>query len=203
MRSFVVAGLMVVCSGACVHAPCPCAEQTRGATSLAPVQPTPGRAEAMVKLSFMRGVWAGSAEGTDRAGPYKVKQVERVGPMLGGDILVIEGRGYRDDGSTGFNAFAVVSYDPRAQKYEMRSYAQGNAGTFELKLTDHGYVWEVPAGPNAIVRFTATIEGDRWREVGEYIASGQPPRQTVEMDLKKVGDTDWPLGNPVPPSVIP
>jgi hypothetical protein len=156
----------------------------------------------MAKLAFMRGVWAGPATGSGPGGErYRVTQTERVGPMLGGDILVIEGRGYAEDGSTGFNAFAVVSWDPRADRYEIRSYAQGRAGTFELRLTADGYVWEVPAGPGAVVRFTATIRGDTWREIGEYVAGDRPPVQTLEMDLRRVGDTDWPLGTPIPPSV--
>jgi hypothetical protein len=132
-----------------------------------------------------------------------VTQTERMGPLLGGDIVVVEGRGYSADGSTAFNAFGVVSFDPRAQKYELRSYAQGQAGTFELKLTADGFVWEVPAGPDAIVRFTATVKDKRWREVGEYIARGKPPVQTFEMNLTRVGDTDWPLTAPISPSVAP
>lgn len=171
------------------------------APAVPPVQPTPALANAMAKLGFMRGVWAGPGTGTlPGGGRYSVTQTERMGPMLGGDIIVIEGRGYRDDGSTGFNAFAVVSWDPRAERYEIRSYAQGHAGTFELKLTADGYNWEVPAGPGAVTRFTATIKGDTWREVGEYVAGDRPPVPTFEMSLRRVGDTDWPLGAPIPPS---
>lgn len=168
----------------------------------APVKPTPGLVQPMAKLSFMRGIWAGPAKGTGPDGkPYSITQTERMGPMLGGDIVVVEGRGYRADGSTGFNAFGVVSYDPETKKYELRSYAQGMAGTFELKLTADGYTWEIPAGPNAIIRFTATIKGDHWREVGEYIAQGKPGVQTFEMNLVRVGATDWPLTTPVSPDV--
>jgi hypothetical protein len=168
-----------------------------------PVKPTPALSAPMARLAFMRGVWAGPAKGTTPDGkPYTVTQTERVGPMLGGDIVVIEGRGYLTDGSTGFNAFGVVSFDPRSQRYELRSYAQGMAGTFELKLTADGYVWEIPAGPDAIIRFTATVKDRHWREVGEYIAKGKPPVQTFEMNLARVGDTDWPLTTPISPSVV-
>jgi len=167
-----------------------------------PVTPTPALVKPMAKLSFMRGIWAGPAKGTGPDGkPYSITQTERMGPMLGGDIVVVEGRGYRADGTTGFNAFAVAAYNPETSKYELRSYAQGMAGTFELKLTTDGYTWEIPAGPNAIIRFTATIKGDHWREVGEYIAQGKPGVQTFEMNLVKVGDTDWPLTTPVSPDV--
>jgi hypothetical protein len=168
--------------------------------SVDPVKPTPGMVEPMNKLAFMRGVWRGRATGTLPDGStYSVTQNERMGPMLGGDIVVIEGRGYRDDGTTGFNAFAVVSWDPRAATYQIRSYAQGQAGTFDLRLITDGYVWEIPAGPNAKIRFTATVKDNRWREVGELLVEDQPPRQTFEMNLERVGDTDWPIGTPIPP----
>jgi hypothetical protein len=165
----------------------------------APVEPTPALAPAMAKLGFMRGVWRGPAEGVglDRK-PYKVMQTERMGPLLGGDIVVVEGRGYRDDGTTGFNAFAVVSWNPNASKYELRSYAQGMSGTFDFELTADGYVWKVPAGPDAIIRFTATVSSEKWREIGEYIAGDSPPMKTFEMNLVRVGDTDWPAAKPVP-----
>ena len=34
----------------------------------------------------------------------------------------------------------------------------GYSGIFPLRLTDDGYVWEVPAGPGAIIRYTAVIQ---------------------------------------------
>lgn len=186
---------------ACTHAPKAAAPAT---PALPQVSPTPGRAAAMDRLSFMRGVWAGTASGMTPDGhPYKVTQVERMGPMLGGDVIVIEGRGFRDDKSTAFNALAVVSWDPRAQRYEMRSYAQGMAGTFELKPTPDGYTWEFPAGPGAVMRYTATVCNGLWHEIGEYIAGSQPPRKMFEMNLKRVGDSDWPLVTPVGPEVAP
>jgi hypothetical protein len=164
------------------------------------VTPTAELATGMAKLSFMRGVWRGPASGMNPDGTrYEVTQTERMGPMLGGDVIVIEGRGYEADGSTGFNAFAVVSWNPHTQKYELRSYAQGQAGTFELVPTADGYTWEIPAGPNAKIQYTATVKNDHWREVGEFVAGGQPPAKIFEMNLDRVGDTDWPLGTPVPP----
>jgi hypothetical protein len=165
-----------------------------------PVKPSPHLADKMAKLGFMRGVWRGPASGTTPDGKaFTVTQTERMGPMLGGDVIVIEGRGYQADGTTGFNAFAVVSWNQYANKYELRSYAQGQSGTFDLKLTDTGYIWEVPAGPKAVMRFTATVGKDTWKEVGELIAEGKPAVKSFEMNLKKVGDTDWPLGTPVSP----
>jgi hypothetical protein len=166
-----------------------------------PVKPTPELAAAMQKLSFMRGVWRGPATGVTETGKaYAVTQTERMGPMLGGDVVVVEGRGYNDDGTTGFNAFAVVSYDPGTSKYELRSYAMGRSGTFELTPTGDGYVWTIPAGPDAMIRYTAHVTATTWQEIGEYVAGSAPPQKMFEMNLTKVGDTDWPLGMPILPS---
>ncbi|HEU4615002.1 MAG TPA: hypothetical protein VFS15_23080 [Kofleriaceae bacterium] len=198
----VTAFLFVACShGSGTPALAPAATPTPAATpAVAPVSPTQSMVEPMAKLSFMRGVWRGQATGRNPDGSsYAVTQTERMGPMLGGDIIVIEGRGYKDDGSTGFNAFAVVSWNAHAQKYELRSYAQGQSGTFDLVPTADGYVWEIPAGPNATIKYTATVKDNHWREVGEYVAGDQPPAKIFEMNLERVGDTDWPLGTPVPP----
>jgi hypothetical protein len=170
------------------------------AASVAQAGPAEDRKAAMAKFGFMRGVWAGPATGSNPDGSkYAVRQTERMGPMLGGDVVMVEGHGYKDDGSTGFNALGIVSWDARAGKYEFRSYAQGYAGTFEIRPTDDGYVWEIPAGP-MVLRYTATVKDGHWREVGERIMPGKPSVQIFEMNLTKVGDTDWPAGNPVPMS---
>ena len=191
-----IAPLLLVSAVACSHSSAPAAPAAPAAPPA--VQASPHLAPAMAKLGFMRGVWIGKASGTTPTGEhYEVTQTERMGPMLGGDIVVIEGRGYKPDGTTGFNAFAVASWNPQTQKYELRSYAQGYAGTFDLTLTADGYTWEVPAGRDAVMKFTATVTGNHWREVGEYVAAGQPPVKSFEMNLDRTGETDWPLGTPV------
>ena len=184
----------------CPVAATPVAPTSPTAAVVGPVTPTPALVGPMAKLAFMRGVWRGPASGVspDRS-HYEVTQTERMGPMLGGDVIVIEGRGYKADGSTGFNAFAVVSYDPATQKYAMASHAQGQAGVFELKPTNTGYTWDIPAGPGATIHYEATVTSTTWHEVGAYTADGKPPVPMFEMNLTKVGDTDWPLATPIAP----
>lgn len=151
-------------------------------------------------LEFMFGEWVGKASGVapDRT-PYSITQTERVGPMLDGDIVVIEGRGYSAKGETAFNAFAVVSKSGPDGAWEMRSYTGGRAGTFPFELTPSGYVWSTPAGPNAIVQYTATFDGESWSQIGEYIVEEAEPIQVFQMSLRRVGDSDWPAANPVAP----
>lgn len=150
-------------------------------------------------LEFMFGEWVGSASGYSQDGPFELTQTERVGPMLDGDAVVIEGRGYSDTGETVFNAFAIVSRTGPGDSWEMRSYTQGRAGTFPFELTENGYIWSVPAGPNARMIYTAVFDGDTWTQVGEYTPAEGPVRQTFQMNLMRTAKTDWPSGNPVSP----
>ena len=165
-----------------------------------PADPAPriaAQVEAMKALAAMDGVWRGPAWTLTPVGRREVTQTERIGPLLGGAIKVLEGRGYNPDGSTGFNAFGVISYEPTSKTYSLHSYAQGQAGDFKLTPTADGYVWEIPAGPMTI-RYTAVIKGDAWREIGERVMAGQPPMQFFEMNLKRVGDSAWPAAGAIP-----
>ena len=115
-----------------------------------------------------------------------------------GSVKVIEGRGYRADGSIGFNALAVISYDPASRSYSMNSHALGFSATFPLQVTANGFSWERPAGPNATIRYTTRIENGTWHEIGEHIAAGRAPARVFEMTLTRIGDSDWPAAGAVP-----
>jgi hypothetical protein len=154
---------------------------------------------AMARIAHLDGIWRGPAWSLTPAGRREVIQTERIGPLLDGNVKVIEGHGYLADGTTGFNALGIISFDPATSAYTLHSYAQGYSGDFPLRITDTGYVWEIPGGPGAIIRYTATITGNQWREIGERIAGEAPPMQIFEMNLTRVGDTSWPAGDPVPP----
>ena len=154
--------------------------------------------QALAPLAWMDGQWRGEARSTGMDGQvHVVTQTERIGPLLDGTIKLIEGRGYNADGSTGFNAFAVLSYDPAQQRFHFRSHAMGQSGDFDFRTSERGYVWEIPAGP-ATLRYTATLEDGVWHEIGERIVPGAAPVQFFEMTLHRIGDSAWPAGNAVP-----
>lgn len=155
--------------------------------------------EGMAPLAYMNGVWKGPATITLPSGEtHTITQTERVGPFLDGSLKVMEGRGYESDGRVGFNAFSVISYDSGARTYTMRSYAQGFHGDFVITPTADGFVWEIPAGPTTM-RYTAVIKDGKWREVGDRIAPGRPPVRFYEMNLVRVGDSDWPGAGAISP----
>lgn len=147
---------------------------------------------AMSLLDWMDGQWRGEARVRTPDGEHVIVQTERAGSMLDGAVKVVEGLGINPDGSVGFNALAVISFDPSTGQYAFRSYAQGYAGTFPVTVWENQYVWQTPAGPGAIIRYTAKLENGRWHEVGERIADGQEPQPVFEMTLERTGDTSWP-----------
>ncbi len=158
-----------------------------------------GQRQAMAPLSYMDGVWRGTAWTLLPSGTkHTITQTERIGPFLDGSVKVIEGRGYDPDGKVTFNAFGTISVDPATGAFTLHSYAMGQVGDFELKPTADGYTWEIPAGP-VTLRYTAVIQAGTWREVGDRIVPGKEPVRFFEMNLKRVGDTNWPAGGAVPP----
>jgi hypothetical protein len=157
--------------------------------------------QAMLQLSFMDGIWRGPAWTILPSGEkHTVTQTERIGPFLDGAVKVIEGRGYDDEGKVSFNALGTVSYDPSQRVFTLHSYAMGMAGDFRLTPRENGsgYVWEIPAGPMT-VRYTAVVKEGVWKEVGDRIQEGKNPVRFFEMELKRIGDTDWPAAGAIPP----
>ena len=154
--------------------------------------------EAMAPLARMDGVWRGPAWSINAGHRRELMQTERIGTFLGGSVRVIEGRGYNTDGTVGFNALGIISFNAATSSYTISSWAQGRSGVFPFRPTADGYAWEVAAGPGITIRYTATINGDSLREVGHLIAGEAPPVQIFEMNLRRVSDTDWPAAGAVP-----
>ena len=155
--------------------------------------------EAMLRLAFMDGVWRGPAWTILPSGEkHSITQTERIGPMLDGSVKVIEGKGYDPDGKVTFNAFATISFDVATKVYTMHSNAMGRVGDFVVTPTPDGFTWEIPAGP-ATIRYSAIVKDGTWHEVGDRVVSGQEPVRFFDMNLRRVGDTDWPAAGAISP----
>lgn len=155
--------------------------------------------EAMTTFAFMDGVWRGPATTVRPSGDkHAITQTERIGPLLGGTVKVIEGRGYEPDGKTTFNALGIISYNVATKTYSMRSYAMGFSGDFVVQRTSDGFTWEIPAGP-VTIRYNAIVKDGTWTEVGDRIVPGKDPVRFFEMNLRRVGDSDWPGAGAIAP----
>jgi hypothetical protein len=154
--------------------------------------------EAMAKLARMDGIWRGPAWTLLASGEkHTVTQTERVGSLLDGTVKAVEGRGYDAEGKTTFNAFATLSFNPATGAYTLHSHAMGSVGDFTLTPTAEGFTWEIPAGP-MVIRYTATLQGGTWKEVGDRILPGKEPVRFFEMTLQRLGDCAWPAAGAVP-----
>lgn len=176
----------------------PLAALITGLAGPAVAQPreTGSLAEHLAPLEKMHGEWRGTATVYSPEGATTLVHTERVGPMLKGDILIVEGLAYNEGGEPEFNAFGIISYDPHQDAYAIRAYTGGYGATYPLTLTETGYEWSVPAGPDAKVHYVATIEGDEWTETGTYIR-GDQEFPTISFTVKRVGETDWPAAGQV------
>lgn len=150
--------------------------------------PAPAGPKAGESFAFLTGRWTG--EGWIQMGPqrYAFRQTERVAPMLDGSIMTIEGKGVdpADPKVVHHHAFAILSWNPEAQRYDFRSYAGGRAGTYAARLISPGsFVWEIDM-PGGRIRYTAKVEGNRWVEDGEIKRGDADWRPFFHMELKRV-----------------
>ena len=139
-------GLLVALSAPASH-PAESQEPEAGETSSAEEV-----RQAMAALPDFEGRWKG--EGWIRRGPqepHPFLSEEIVETRLDGQILLIEGihHSKEDPSRKVLHAFAVLSYDPEADRYRFRSHtAEGRGGDFKGRLEDGAFIWghEVPAG---------------------------------------------------------
>lgn len=159
----------------------------------APSASTAVQPKAGEDFAFLTGTWTGEAWVQMGDQRYTFQQMERVAAHLDGTILLLEGRGSdsADPGRSLFNAFAVVSWNPKTSGYEIRSYASGQAGTFPAqKMAAQTLRWQFQ-GPQGTTRYTHRIDGDRWIGVGETSADGKTWTQTLGMNLTRTGSASF------------
>lgn len=154
-----------------------------------------GQAKSTAAVAFLDGIWIGPASMTRPDGTVdRFEQMERIGPMNGGEVRIMEGKGRDRSGRTVFNASTVLSQD-EAGGIRMRTWTMGHESARELKLRPDGFAWEIAAGTMTI-RYTATVRNGVWDEVGERVSPDGKAVRFFEMRLKRVGATGWPAENP-------
>lgn len=146
-------------------------------------------------LAMFDGVWVGRARMTGRDGKVmEFEQMERIGPMLGGEIRVMEGKGRAPDGKTLFNAFTVFAA-AKDGGIEMRSHVWGDQSARRIELKPNGYVWRMDTPVGQIV-YDITVKDAVWRETGVMEMKNGSRSTFFEMTLTRQGATDWPAANP-------
>ncbi len=142
--------------------------------------------EAMQKLTFLAGRWAGPVTiNRGPAEPLKLTQTENVEYKLDGLVLLVEGKAAGADGKTQFNALATIAYDDAAHTYHIRAYNAGHYIDTELTVLVNGFSWGFTSGPAKIVNTMHLTAKGEWQETTEVTVGNNPPQPGVEMLLAR------------------
>ena len=154
--------------------------------------------EALRPFASLDGMWRGKGRLLGSGGIWReITQTERVGSVLDGTVKVIEGRGVDRDGRTLFHSFATLAWDVHRQAFVLHTHAHGEVASFQFSPTDSGFVWDIPS-PYDPVRYINSARNGRWHQVGVRAPGGRAPQKFVEVDMERIGDTDWPAAGAVP-----
>lgn len=159
--------------------------------SLGAQQPAPdntnAQRQAMQKLSFLVGRWAGPVTIIRGPGePLHLVQTENVEYKLDGLILLVEGKSTDADGKALFSALATVAYDDATHAYRFRAYNDGRYVDTELTVPANGFSWGFTIGPAHIVNTMRLTDKGEWSEFTETSVGSNPPTHSVEMTLRHV-----------------
>jgi hypothetical protein len=161
-----------------------------GATALSQAPPDPAPAiEALKGVAFLEGTWSGEGWSQMGSGPKEEFTVtETVEVKLGGAVMLIEGVGRSKDDKAriGHHALAVIAFDPGAQKLLFSSFIAGRPRQDRpLEVGQESIVRGFSLPDGGRVRYTISVQGDVWHEIGEYSRDGQSWQRFLEMRLKR------------------
>jgi hypothetical protein len=141
--------------------------------------------DAMQKLNFLIGNWAGEARVLRGPGePVELSQTEQAQYKLDGLLLVIEGVGrMKSDGKLALQALGIVSFDDESGAYRMRAFNDGRWLETEVKLVEagEGMTWGFSLGEYKTSSLLRINENGDWTELAELTIGSQPPRKFMEL----------------------
>lgn len=141
--------------------------------------------EAMRKLDFLIGKWAGEARILRGPGEFvELSQTEEATYKLDGLLLMIEGVGRaKADGKGVLQALGIVSYDDEARVYRMRAFNDGRWLETEMRLTPGAkeISWGFVFGEIRTSSVLRINEQGDWTELAEITIGSEPPRKFLEL----------------------
>ena len=144
--------------------------------------------EAMKKLGFLVGKWAGEARLL--RGPtesVELLQTEEAQYKLDGLIVVIEGVGRtKSGGQPLLQALGIVSYDDESRTYHLRAFNDGRFLETEMKLMENskGMTWGFALGEIRTNSVLQINERGEWTELAEISIGSQPPKKLLELTVR-------------------
>jgi hypothetical protein len=164
-----------------------------GSSRAQPPAPAAQR-EAMKKLDFLVGQWQGEGWMEFAPGQRRTFQgTEVVQRKLDGLLLAIEGLhrgrvGDQKEEVVVHSAFALVSYDDKAQRYRFQAFTgRGTYEDAEAKVSQGQLVWGMKVPQFGEVRYTIHLDDKgRWSEVGEVSRDGKTWQRFFQIILQRV-----------------
>lgn len=145
--------------------------------------------EKIAPLKPMLGSWKGHGWIMMREGKREsFTSSEIVSERLSGAALMIEGKHVAadDSGRIVHDALGIIAWSPKEGAYRFRTtLANGMTGEYPVTLTDQGFKWGMPVGPNGRIEYVITISGQSWKETGSFSADGVNWRPMFEMVLER------------------
>ena len=145
--------------------------------------------EAMKKLGFLIGTWAGEARllrgPTESVG---LLQTEEAQYKLDGLILMIEGVGRKKSGGPPIlHALGIISYEDETGTYRMRAFIDGRFLESEVKLLDevNGMTWGFALGEIRTHSVLHINEKGDWTELAEITIGSEPPKKLLEVTVHR------------------
>jgi hypothetical protein len=144
--------------------------------------------EAMKKLGFLIGKWAGEARLLRGPGEVELFQTEEAQYKLDGLIVVIEGVGRTKSGDQPLlQALGIVSYDDESRTYHLRAFNDGRFLETEMKLLENskGMTWGFALGEIRTNSVLQINERGEWTELTEISIGSQPPKKLLELTVRR------------------
>jgi hypothetical protein len=141
--------------------------------------------QAIKALPLADGEWRGPSRKKSKDGWVEMLQTQRVSTLLGGTVRVVESKGFEKSGELTYEAFAVISFDPDAKAYAMRSYSNGRVRDYLVTATDDSFGWKVEAGPDLAIRYENTLKNGVWTQTATRLPAKGEPETYLEFSLKR------------------
>ena len=144
--------------------------------------------EAIKKLGFLIGKWAGEAR--LMRGPtesVELFQTEEAQYKLDGLIVVIEGVGRpKSGGQPLLQAFGIISYDDESGTYRLRAFNDGRFLETQMKLLEEGkgMTWGFALGEIRTNSELRINERGEWTEFAKISIGSQPPKKLLELTVR-------------------
>jgi hypothetical protein len=155
--------------------------------------PASASADSMKRVDFLVGTWKGESWIEYRPGERQTaSMIETVESRLDGLVLTLEGVGRAEAPGTGgeaivHHAFAVLSYDAGAGRYQMRAVRKGSGSVdANVRAGDGMLEWGFEHPQAGKIRYTIRLnEKGQWFEIGERSTDGTTWTKFFEMTLDR------------------